>query len=80
MILMERKMSRKFEKLKKNSPRFLWHNFNDFMEKEPCANFCGALISSHKVMGLQRFELSMSDIISAYVQNISFLVFFAYLC
>ena len=80
MILMERKMSRKFEKLKKNSPRFLWHNFNDFMEKEPCANFCGALISSHKVMGLQRFESSMSDIISAYVQNISSLVFFAYLC
>ena len=80
MILMERKMSKKFEKLKKNSPRFLWHNFNDFMEKEPCTKFCGALISSHKVMGLQRFESSMSDIISAYVPNISCLVFFAYLC
>ena len=73
-------MSRKFEKLKKNSPQFLWHNFNDFMEKEPCTNFCGALISSHKVMGLQRFESSMSDIISAYVPNISCLVFFTYLC
>ena len=56
----------------KSSPLFLWHNFNDFMEKEPCTKFCGVLTSSHEVMKLQSFESSMSDIILANVQHISF--------
>ena len=29
---------------------FLWHNFNELMEKEPCTKFCGVLISSYEVM------------------------------
>ena len=38
----------------KNSPLFLCHNFNfnDFMEKEPCAKCCGVLVSSHEAMKL----------------------------
>ena len=35
----------------KKSPLLLWHNF-DFMEKEPCTKFCGALISSYEVTKL----------------------------
>ena len=27
----------------------LWHVFVNFMEKEPCAKFCGVLISFHEV-------------------------------
>ena len=62
----------------KNSPLFLWHNFNDFMEKEPCTKFCGVLISSHEVLKLQNFESGGIDVIPANIQNISSLVFFAY--
>ena len=54
-----------------NSSLFLWHEFNDFMEKEPCPKFCGVLIhSSHEVMKLQSFESSVIDLIPANVQNI----------
>ena len=42
------------------------------MEKEPCTKFGGVLTSSHEVMKLQSFESSMSDIILANVQHISF--------
>ena len=49
-----------------NSSQFLWHNFNDFMEKEPCTKFCGVLIhSSHEVMKLQSFE---SSVVTSYPQ------------
>ena len=34
----------------KNSPLFLWLNFNDFIEREPCTKFRDALIRSRKVM------------------------------
>ena len=64
----------------KQSPLLLCHNFNDFMEKEPCANFCIVLISSHEVMKLKSFESDVSGFIPANVQNISSLVFFAYFC
>ena len=37
---------------KTNVPLFLCHEFNDFMEKEPCTKFCGVVISSHEVMKL----------------------------
>ena len=47
----------------KKSPLFLCHNFNDFMEKEPCTKFCGVVISSHEVMKLQSSESGVSDII-----------------
>ena len=54
-----------------NSSLFLWHEFYDFMEKEPCTKFCGVLIhSSHEVMKLQSFESGMIDVIPANVQNI----------
>ena len=54
-----------------NSSLFLWHEFNDFMEKEPCTKFCGVLIrSSHEVMKLQSFESGVIDVIPANVQNI----------
>ena len=56
---------------------FLWHNFNEFMEKESRAVFFGVLISSHEVMKLPSFESSASDVIPANAQNISSLVVFA---
>ena len=64
----------------KNSPLFLWHNFNDFMVKEPCTKFCRVLIISHEVMKLQSFESGVSDVTPANLQNISALVFFAHFC
>ena len=51
----------------KNSPQFLCHNFNDFIEKEPCATFCGVLISSHEVVKLQSSESGVSDAIPSNV-------------
>ena len=36
----------------KNSTLFLGHNFNDFMEKEPCTAFCPVLTNSHEVVKL----------------------------
>ena len=53
----------------KQSPLFLWHNFNDFMEKEPCTKFCSVLISSHEVMKLESFESDMSGIIHTNIQK-----------
>ena len=54
-----------------NSSLFLWHNFNDFMEKEPCTKLCGVLIhSSHELMKLQSFESDVIDVIPGNVQNI----------
>ena len=50
---------------------FLLHNFKYFMEKKPCAKFCGVLISFHKVMKLQSFESDVSDVIPVNVQNFS---------
>ena len=50
------------------------------MEKEPCTKFLGVLISFHEIMKLQSSESDVSDIVPANIQNISFLVFFAYLC
>ena len=47
----------------KNSPLFLYHNFNDFMEKEPCAKPCGVAIISHEVMKLYSSESGVSDTI-----------------
>ena len=46
------------------------------MEKEPCAKFCGVLISLNKVMKLQSFEFDTSDVIRANIQNISPQAFF----
>ena len=40
----------------KKSPLFSWHNFNDFMEKEPCTKFCGVLISSHECYEVAKFS------------------------
>ena len=48
------------------------------MEKEPCTKFCGVLVRLHKVINLQRFEFSVSDVIPANVQNILPLIFFAF--
>ena len=64
----------------KNSTLFLGHNFNDFMEKEPCTAFCPVLTNSHEVVKLQSFEFSIEDIIPVNVRNIPSLVFFAYFC
>ena len=50
------------------------------MQKEVRAKICGVLISFYKVMKLQSFELSVSDVMPANGQNISQLVFFAYFC
>ena len=47
------------------------------MEEEPCTKFCGVVVKFHEVIKLQGFKLSESDVISANVQNISPLVFFA---
>ena len=49
-------------------------------KKEPCAKFCGVLISSHEVVKLKSSESGASDAILGNVPNISSLVFFAYLC
>ena len=49
---------------------FLWNNFNDFMKKEPCTNFCGVLIGSHEATKLNIFGSSVNDIIAANIQNI----------
>ena len=68
---------RRFNEIPENSPLFLWHNFNDFMENKPCTKFCGVLISSHEVMKLQSSESGTSDVIPANVQH---LVFLAYFC
>ena len=46
------------------------------MEKEPCAKFCGVLLSFREVIKLQSFESGESDVIPACIQNISFLFFF----
>ena len=48
------------------------------MRKDPCTKFCGVLIRFHKVVKLQSFEFSVSDVIPENVQNISPLVFFAF--
>ena len=45
------------------------------MEKEPCTNLCGILISSHEVMKLDTFEIDESDGLPAKVHNISPLIF-----
>ena len=50
------------------------------MEKEPCIMFCGVLNSSYGVMKIQSFKSSVSGAIPGNVQNISFLIFFAYSC
>ena len=50
------------------------------MEKEPCAKFCGVLLSFREVIKLQSFESGESDVIPACIQNISFLFLFAYFC
>ena len=34
------------------------------MEKEPCTNFCGVLVSFHEVMKLRSFEFAVSNVIS----------------
>ena len=47
------------------------------MEEEPCTKFFGVVVKFHEVIKLQGFKLSESDAISAIVQNISPLVFFA---
>ena len=48
------------------------------MEKEYRTKFCDVLVSSHKMMRLQSFESGVGDVIRRNVQNISFLVCFAY--
>ena len=48
------------------------------MEKDPCTKFCGDFIRFHKVIKLQSFELSKSDVIPTNVQNMPPLVFFAF--
>ena len=45
------------------------------MEKELCAKFCGASISSYEVVKLQSFESGVSEVITANVKNISPLLF-----
>ena len=57
-------------------PCFLWNNFDDFTEREPCAKFWSLLISSHEIMKLQKFEYWVSNVRPANVQNISLLVSF----
>ena len=47
------------------------------MEKDPCAEFCGALINLHEVMKLKSFESSVIDVIPTNMQKISFVIFFA---
>ena len=64
----------------KNSPFFLWHHFNEVVEKQPCTKFFRVSISSHKVLKLQSFETGVSDVILVNVQNISALAFFAHFC
>ena len=64
--------------LRWKTPQFLWHNFNDFMEKELCIKFCGVVISFHEGMKLQSFESGMSDVIPTNIQNNLSLVFFTY--
>ena len=46
----------------KTLPMFLWNNFVNFMEKDPCTKFCGVLIRFHEVIKLQSFEFSVSDV------------------
>ena len=53
---------------------FLLH----FMKKERCTKFYGILVGCHEVIKLGIFEFSVSNVISANVQNISTLVFFAF--
>ena len=48
------------------------------MEKESCTKICGVLVRFHEIIKLQSFEFSVSDVIPANVENISFLVFFAF--
>ena len=62
----------------KDSPFFLCHYFNNFMEKDLCTMFCGALISSQKVMKLQGFESGVTDVRPVNVQNNSAIFFFVY--
>lgn len=50
------------------------------IEKEYCTKFCGVLIGFHEVIKLESFEFGVSVAIPANVQNISALIFFAYLC
>ena len=44
----------------KASHLFLRHIFVNFMEKEPCTEFCGVLIRFQDVIKLQSFEFSES--------------------
>ena len=50
--------------------------FVNFMEKEPCTRFHGLLVRIHEVIELQSFEFSVSDFVTANVQNISPLIFY----
>ena len=54
----------------KTQKYFVCHNFNDFMKKEPCTNFCGVLISSHEAIKLNIFGSGVNDFIAANIQNI----------
>ena len=61
----------------KLQPCFYEEKKRNFMEEEPCTKFCGVVVKFHEVIKLQGFKLGESDVISANVQNISPLVFFA---
>ena len=50
----------------------------NFMKKERCTKFYGILVGCHEVIKLGIFQFSVSNVISANVQNISTLVFFAF--
>ena len=49
------------------------------MEKESCTKFCVILVIFHEVIKLQSSVFNVSDVIPGKVQNISPLVFFAFL-
>ena len=36
---------------------FLWHKFDSFIEKDTCTKCCDVLISFHKIIKLQYFEI-----------------------
>ena len=52
MVLLKSILRHRWTAEAKKSPLFLCHNFQHFMEKEPCAEFCGVVIRSHEVMKL----------------------------
>ena len=55
----------------KSSSLSLWHIFVSFMEKESYTKFCNVLVRFNKVIKLQSFEFSVSDVIPANLRNIS---------